>query len=92
MKRVTKRAVLVGVAALLTALSLATAVPAAANTSCSNGADSFCSEERRAIISGGYTNPTIFAERGIAQTNIGLDSATQAGFDANVANDRVRGR
>jgi hypothetical protein len=79
MKRSVKRATVIGIAAILMALGVITAAPAAANEPCSNGQDAFCAQEAR-----GWAPGTISQERGAAATNIQSDSFGRNLFDSDV--------
>ena len=85
MKRSIKRATVIGIAAILMALGVITAAPAAANDPCSNGFDSFCVQEAR-----GWAPSTISQERGVAATSIQSDSFGRALFDAVASSDRPK--
>lgn len=85
MNRSIKRAAVIGIAAILMALGVLTAAPAAANEPCSNGFDAFCAQEARGVASA-----TIMQERGAAATNIQSDSVGRAAFDALVSSDRPK--
>lgn len=88
MKGTTKRRFVLGLAGVLTAVSLFSAVPASANTPCTVGEGGFCGQELRSITRGGSTNLTLASEFGSAATSINTDGVTRRDFDRAAGFDR----
>ncbi len=88
MKGTMKRRFVLGLAGVLTAVSLFSAVPASANASCTVGEGGFCGQELRSITRGGFTNSTLASEFGSSATSINSDGVTRRDFDRAVGFDR----